>query len=641
VFQLSFLNAGLLFFAAATVLPLLIWLLAKKKPPQLLFPSLRFIKLSQEQEKNKTKITNIILLIIRMLIILLTALAVARPMLASKALGSSSKHPPTALAIIVDTSYSMDHMDEGKSLLQKAMDAIGVINAQASEADRLILISRDGKWNGIHTQIYAGSIPDDALKTLAISWNPLPWDEVLSLADSKLSEAQMPNSEIYLLSDFVNESFEIHTEHPVAAIPLSDARERKNISVSEARVLPQIVGRAKQQTLEFRVSNHGSEAVSEVLIQAVVGDIKVAEKFIALPPRQSKLETITFELRDEGWISGYIEVLDEALMADNKAYFAFEYFQYPKVGVVSTSALPQTLNSILSVYGGGKKPDLIDPSALNLQRVQDYKLLVFYEFGSMTPRLREVLNQVDQREIGSLFCLSKTLSPDSKAFLEQRFGANIKGYSSEKRSIDFISPHHPVTSLIADKQRKYSDINGFWDAGGGTAIIASGKQPLALSTANSALWLWDIAQNSSFFIDPAFAVFAYRQAGALQNVGALSNEQLVGDNIRASELTLPSGETINLAGGQYLAAEPGLYALNPDAPNARKLAVNHDYQDSEPTKGEVKGKLRQFSANFRGEIFMSRLGRDLWKWLLSLALILVLTEIVIVRLQESKARDKE
>ncbi|MDD2361133.1 MAG: hypothetical protein PHE66_11950, partial [Syntrophaceticus schinkii] len=88
-------------------------------------------------------------------------------------------------------------------------------------------------------------------------------------------------------------------------------------------------------------------------------------------------------------------------------------------------------------------------------------------------------------------------------------------------------------------------------------------------------------------------------------------------------------------------AEPGLYALNPDAPNARKLAVNHDYQDSEPTKGEVKGKLRHFSTNFRSEIFMSRLGRDLWKWLLSLALILVLTEIVIVRLQESKARGKE
>ncbi|HCM16181.1 MAG TPA: hypothetical protein DHW79_09625, partial [Candidatus Cloacimonas sp.] len=43
MYQLSFLNAGLLFFAAATVLPLLIWLLAKKKPRRIIFSSLRFI----------------------------------------------------------------------------------------------------------------------------------------------------------------------------------------------------------------------------------------------------------------------------------------------------------------------------------------------------------------------------------------------------------------------------------------------------------------------------------------------------------------------------------------------------------------------------------------------------------------------
>ena len=91
MFELSFLNAGLLFFAAATVLPLLIWLLAKKKPRRIVFSSLRFIKLSQQQEKSRTKITNIILLLIRMLIILLVALAIARPMLASSRLKKSGK----------------------------------------------------------------------------------------------------------------------------------------------------------------------------------------------------------------------------------------------------------------------------------------------------------------------------------------------------------------------------------------------------------------------------------------------------------------------------------------------------------------------------------------------------------------------
>jgi hypothetical protein len=84
MFQLSFLNSGLLILATATVLPLLIWLLAKKKPRRIMFSSLRFIRLSKEQKKNRTKLKDILLLIIRMLIILLVVLAAARPLLKSQ-----------------------------------------------------------------------------------------------------------------------------------------------------------------------------------------------------------------------------------------------------------------------------------------------------------------------------------------------------------------------------------------------------------------------------------------------------------------------------------------------------------------------------------------------------------------------------
>lgn len=636
MFQLSFLNAGLLIFAAATVLPLLIWLLAKKKPKQLLFSSLRFIKLSEQQEKNRTRITNIILLIIRMLIILLTALAVARPMLSSSRFGKSDVHPPTAVAIIVDSSYSMDYMEDGSSILQKAIKAVGTFNAQATEADRLILISRDESWNQIHAQIYAGAIPAEVMQTLKLTWQPMPWTELIELAESKLSEAQMPNAEIYLLSDLVNEDFTLKSQYPVASIPLTSEADRQNLSLSEARVQAQIVGRSKQQSIEFRLNNHGSAARSEVLIQAVVDDIKVAEKFVSIQGRQSVIQSITFDLRREGWQSGYIEVLDEHLMPDNRAYFAFEYYQNPKVGVVSKSRLPQSLNSILTVYGGGKSPELIDPAQLNLQSLDSYKLMVFYDFGQMSPRLREVLNSLDQRQIGSLFCISKNLAPDTRAYLEQRFAISLKAYNAQSRNIDYISPHHRVTAIIADKQRKYSEIKGFWEASGGNAILASATQPLALSTENSALWLWDIASDSPFFIDPAFAVFAYRQASVLQSVDLPPNELKVGDVIRASALRLPTGDTITLPNPHYIVREPGLYVVNPDSPQAASLAVNHDYSDSEPTVGRIKGKLKYLSPAYSREIFMSRMGRDLWKWLLMLALILVIVEIIIVKWQEAK-----
>jgi hypothetical protein len=636
MFGLSFLNAGLLIFAAATVLPLLIWLLAKKKPPRVLFSTLRFIKLSEQQEKSRTKITNIILLIIRMLIILLTALAVARPMLSSSRFGDSDKHPPTAIALILDTSYSMDYVEEGSSTIQKAVQAIESINAKATEADRLILITRDENWNMLHAQIYAGSIPQDILQTIEISWQPLAWNEVLTLAEAKLSEAQMPNSEIYLLSDLINEEIAHKSRYPVALIPLSGNQARQNLSLREARVLPQIVGRSKHQSIEFRLSNHGDEARSEVLIQAVLDDIKVAEKFVSIPPRQSKTETITFDVRGEGWQSGYIEVLDENLLADNRAYFSFEYFANPKVGVVTRSRLPQSLASILSVYAGGTNPDIIDPAQLNLQAISGYKLMVFYDFGELSPRLREVLNALDQAEIGTLFCLSRSLSPDARAYLEQRFNTSLKAYSPAVRNIDFISPHHRVTAILADKQRKYSEIKGYWEAGGGNAIIASGNQPFALSTDNSALWLWDIASDSAFFIDPAFAVFAYRQASVLQSVNVPSNELKVGDVIRGSAIRLPAQEVITLSTPQYIVREPGLYTINPDSPHATVLAVNHDYSDSEPASGKIQGKVKYFSSDFSPQIFMSRMGRDLWKWLLIVVLILVLAEIIIVKLAEAK-----
>jgi len=139
--NLTFLNAGFLFFLAATILPLIIWLLAKKKPKQVVFPTIRFIKASQEQEKKKTRFKNILLLIIRMLIILLVTLAATRPLFSSSHLKPSANHPPTALAILLDTSYSMDYVYDSRSNLDRAKDAIKKINSLSNSDDRLILVT--------------------------------------------------------------------------------------------------------------------------------------------------------------------------------------------------------------------------------------------------------------------------------------------------------------------------------------------------------------------------------------------------------------------------------------------------------------------------------------------------------------------
>ncbi|MBM4399992.1 MAG: BatA and WFA domain-containing protein, partial [Candidatus Cloacimonetes bacterium] len=172
MFQLSFLNTGLLIFAAATILPLIIWLLAKKKPPQIIFSTIRFIRNTEKEQKSRTQLKNILLLIIRMLIILLIVLAASRPSLRIPNLKPAQKHPPTAFAIILDTSYSMDYTAVSKSTLDIAKSYIQEINKRLNPQDLVVLITSDESWNRLNSQLLSGNISDNLLNSIRPTWLP-------------------------------------------------------------------------------------------------------------------------------------------------------------------------------------------------------------------------------------------------------------------------------------------------------------------------------------------------------------------------------------------------------------------------------------------------------------------------------------
>ncbi|MBC8416343.1 MAG: BatA domain-containing protein [Candidatus Cloacimonetes bacterium] len=52
MFGISFLNSGILFLTAAIILPVLIYLFARKKPHRIVFSSIRFIKESQQKQRK-------------------------------------------------------------------------------------------------------------------------------------------------------------------------------------------------------------------------------------------------------------------------------------------------------------------------------------------------------------------------------------------------------------------------------------------------------------------------------------------------------------------------------------------------------------------------------------------------------------
>ncbi|MDP2172571.1 MAG: BatA domain-containing protein [Candidatus Cloacimonadaceae bacterium] len=641
MFQLSFLNTGLLIFAAATVLPLLIWLLAKKKPKQVIFSSLRFIKMSMEQEKKRTQLKNILLLIIRMLIILLVALAVARPLFRSDRFKPSKKHPPTAIAILLDTTYSMDYVHEGRSNLDRARDAIKKINALCNPQDRLILITSDEGWNNLHSQIYAGLIPEEVLDLIEVSFSPISFSDMLNHAESKLAETQLSNREIYLLTDGQSHEYPAFSSLPIHLIPIVKTNPVENLSCRDAKPIAQLVEKKRQQTIEFILTNHGVQDRENVLVRIVLGDIKIAEKFVSIPARQSLNQSLAIDLQSDGWQSGYVEVADDRLLHDNRAYFSFPFHLNPRIAVVSAqSSLPFYLDSMLRVYVG-KGVDMLRPEQLNLSRIEQYQLFVFYAPGSLSPRLREFILALQKRKHGVLFCLDRSLSQDYKNLIGSLFTASIGAWQSSNASIDYVNKHHYVSSIIADKSIGKSKITDYWSISAGSAIplLSAGREALALAKDNMLLWAFDPAvANSTFFLDPAYPVFAYRSIEYAGQARAAGQSNLIGDILSADTITLPDKNKLHLAGRAYRPARPGIYKLDLPDGSQTHVAVNIPRSESEFVHMDFS-KLKHIKVlgeNWQASLFHTRLGHDIWKFLLIAALLLMAVEIIIVKLEEAR-----
>ena len=231
--MISFLNSGILLLSSIIIIPILIYLFAKKKPHRVIFSSIRFIKESQQKQKRKINLKNLLLLLIRIMIILFTILAIARPAIKTDFLKEGDAHPKTAIAVIIDNSYSMNYLVDTQTDLEKAKQIAHQINGMLSENDNTILLTLNNNWNDLHAGISIGKLSEKLIDEITISPQIIALEDVLKAAEQKLKETHLPNKEIYFITDMQKQELTIKLEFPTFFIPTSFVGDKNNISPSE------------------------------------------------------------------------------------------------------------------------------------------------------------------------------------------------------------------------------------------------------------------------------------------------------------------------------------------------------------------------------------------------------------------------
>src|SRR6185436_18087720 len=88
---------------AAAAIPVLLHLLARREPPTVVFPAVRYLITTTREHQRRLKLQHLLLLLLRTLLIVALVLAAAGPTLPGSGVAG---HAPSALVLVVDNSPS-------------------------------------------------------------------------------------------------------------------------------------------------------------------------------------------------------------------------------------------------------------------------------------------------------------------------------------------------------------------------------------------------------------------------------------------------------------------------------------------------------------------------------------------------------
>lgn len=635
MFNLSFLNSGILFLSSAVIIPLLIYLFARKKPLRVIFSSIKFIRESQKKQRKKINLKNILLLIIRMLIILLVVLAISRPTLKSSFLNKSSLHPRTAIAVIIDNSYSMDYLVDTRTDLEIAKEMVMELNKLLSQEDLTVLLTCDSGWNAIYSQLNYGRIEEDLLRSISITSVKMEISDILELAVKKLQESHLPNQEIYFFTDMQAAQLPEKSDIPVFFIPTSQLEDKANISCQNSIISKDLVNQGNLLTISFELVNHSKNIQEDIIYELFLNGRTRAEKVTTLAAGQRKLLTFPMESEEPGWHSGYVSVRNERLTHDNKNFFSYNYNPSPRVAVIiDDSDMPLPLQTLLELYCADVDDiHSFEQNSIDPETLEEFDNIIIYGIQTISPRLQFTLNKLKIDEKKILYLFSRHLNDEIKSFFKKEFAINLENsiYHTEVEKISSVNPFHPVTAIL----EKDIAVSGFWSIPRqNSSLLEVSEKPLAFEKDNLLIWLFDIGDlNNPFLLDSSFPVFGYNSLYYTSLELTDLNQITVGRKINSSGkiIKLPGGERIETGLQKYTATKPGVYLVN-----EQPVAVNIDYLESNFITFQKKNteSYKFLDQNWQKDILSSRYGFEIWKYLLILVLLLFIWEMLLVKHEE-------
>ena len=354
---MAFLNPFFLFGLLAAGIPLVIHLWNRRRVVTIDFSSLIFITAAHRENARRFQLRQFLILLLRIAIIALIALALARPFL-TLGLPVASVRAKTDVVIVLDNSYSMAYQDINGVRFDKAKTLATDIIDTLRHGDRAALILMSDIPNPVFRQL----TPDiesvtEAINDTETSYRTTNVQPSLELAHEILAESEQLNKEIYLVSDFARNGWENWNRLPnrsgarISLIPVAEG-EAHNISIKEIRPSNQLIGVDLPFHLNVTTVNHSVAPLNENILTLFIGGEKQKTMSLSAAANESLNTALTYNFSTPGTHIGYFTLTDDRLNIDNHRYFAWDALGEVRVLCVGEQTEYLTLALNPHIYRG-------------------------------------------------------------------------------------------------------------------------------------------------------------------------------------------------------------------------------------------------------------------------------------------------
>jgi len=285
--ELSLINAGLAAGAALAALPVLLHLFMRQTPKRVIFPALRLIRERQKRSKKRLRVKNWLLLLARMALLALMALALARPRLTSES-SVGDQELPTAMGLVFDTSLSMGYKQPDKTRLNEAKErAIELLSKTPSSSTVFVI---DSAEPAVHNG-FSPALARKRVESLELRTSNRPLNAAIGLAYAAVTGSEKPRHEVYVFTDLARTAWDL--EHPVDGLDKAakdkigvktyvlrlTPKDFRDVAVVEARPTSEVVTEGEPVEIRARLRSLGpaTAPVAELWIDGVTKGKKQVE----------------------------------------------------------------------------------------------------------------------------------------------------------------------------------------------------------------------------------------------------------------------------------------------------------------------------------------------------------------------------